>query len=198
MSDTEYLITFAGLITVGTVISLLVARVRDHAFAAQTRDQETSTLYALAQDLAIATDTDSIILAVSKHIEEIFQWKTVFLLPEGEILRVHTASLGLILDADEMAVATWAYRYRSVAGYGTDTLPGSRLRYIPIQSSRGVLGVLGVKPVEPGGVITPEQARILLAFANQTALALERVNLARKVAESPAKDGYRQRGTELP
>jgi two-component system sensor histidine kinase KdpD len=185
VSDTEYIITFAGLITVGTVVSLLVARVREHAFAAQTRDQETSTLYALAQDLAIAMDIDSIILAVSKHIDEIFQWKTVFLLPEGEILRMHTASLGLILDADEMAVATWAFRHREIAGYGTDTLPGSRIHYVPIQSSRGALGVLGIKPAEPTGVITPEQARILLAFANQAAIALERVNLAKTVAESP-------------
>jgi len=185
VSDTEYIITFAGLITVGTVISLLVARVRDHAIAAQSRDQETSTLYALAQDLATAMDIDSIILAVSRHIDEIFQWKSAFLLPEGETLEMHTASLGLILDADEMAVATWAYRHRAIAGFDTDTLPGSRLHYIPIQSSRGILGVLGVKPADPAGVITPEQARILLAFANQTALALERVNLARTVAETP-------------
>jgi K+-sensing histidine kinase KdpD len=39
---------------------------------------------------------------------------------------------------------------------------------------------MGVKPAEVDGIITPEQARILTAFANQTALAIERVNLARK------------------
>ena len=181
--DSEYVITFAGLITVGTVISLLVARVREHALAAQTRENETGTLYALAKDLATAIDIDSIVLAVSRHIDEIFQWKSVFFLPHGDKLVMHTASLGLVLDADEMAVATWAYRHRAVAGYDTDTLPGSRLRYIPIQSSRGVLGVMGVKPADSTGVITPEQARILLAFANQTALALERLELARTVAE---------------
>jgi len=185
VSDTEYAITFAVLITVGTVISLLVARAREHALAAQTRENETGTLYDLAQDLATAMDIDSIIHAVSTHIDEIFQWKSVFLLPEGETLKVHTSSLGLILDADEIAVATWAYRHSAIAGYDTNTLPGSRLRYTPIQSSRGVLGVLGVKPPDPAGVITPEQARILVAFANQTALALERVNLARTVAETP-------------
>ena len=54
-----------------------------------------------------------------------------------------------------------------------------------IQGARGILGVMGVKPAEPAGVITPEQERILLAFANQTALALERVNLARTVTENP-------------
>lgn len=185
VSDTEYLITFAGFIAVGTLISLLVARVRDHAIAVETRDNETSALYALSQDLATAMDTGSITSAVSEHINEIFQWKSAFLLPDGDTLVIRTASLGLILDADEIAVATWAYKHRSIAGYDTDTLPGSRLRYIPIQSSRGILGIMGVKPAEPTGVITPEQERILLAFANQTALALERVNLACTVAESP-------------
>ncbi|MDD1658763.1 MAG: sensor histidine kinase KdpD [Methanomicrobiales archaeon] len=178
VSDTEYLITLTGLIIVGTLISLLVARVREHAIAVETRDNETSTLYALSQDLATAMDTGSITSAVSEHINEIFQWKSAFLLPDGDTLLLRTASLGLILDADEMAVATWTYKHRSIAGYDTDTLPGSRLRYIPIQSSRGILGVMGVKPAEPTGIITPEQERILLAFANQTALALERVNLA--------------------
>jgi two-component system sensor histidine kinase KdpD len=185
VSDTEYLITFAGFIAVGTLISLLVARVRDHAIAVETRDNETSALYALSQDLATAMDIDSITSAVSEHISGIFQWKSAFLLPEGDALLLRTASLGLFLDADEMAVATWAYKHRSIAGYDTDTLPGSRLRYIPIQSSREILGVMGVKPAEPTGVITPEQERILLAFANQAALALERVNLARTVAENP-------------
>jgi K+-sensing histidine kinase KdpD len=32
---------------------------------------------------------------------------------------------------------------------------------------------------EPDGIITHEQDRILMAFANQTALALERFNLMR-------------------
>jgi two-component system sensor histidine kinase KdpD len=184
VSDTEYLITLTGLIIVGTLISLLVARVREHAIAVETRDNATSTLYALSQDLATAMDIDAITSAVSEHISGIFQWKSAFLLPDGDSLSIRTASLGLILDADEMAVAIWTYKHRSIAGYDTDTLPGSRLRYIPIQSSRGILGVMGVKPAEPTGVITPEQERILLAFANQTALALERVNLARTVAEN--------------
>jgi hypothetical protein len=34
-----------------------------------------------------------------------------------------------------------------------------------------------VKPSEPEGVITHEQARVIAAFANQAALALERVML---------------------
>jgi two-component system sensor histidine kinase KdpD len=180
VSDIEYLITFAGLIGVGALISLLVARVREHALAAQSRENETSTLYALSQELASAVDTGSIISIVGKHIDEIFKWQCAFLLPEADQLVERGGSIGLTLDADEHAVAFWAFRHGTVAGYDTDTLHDSRLRFIPLQTSRGTLGIMGVKPLEPNGVITPEQTRILTAFANQAALAFERVSLAQK------------------
>jgi len=179
VSDTEYLITFAGMIIVGALISLLVARAHEHAYAAQIREKETGTLYALSQDLAVSMDVNSIITAVAKHISGIFQWESVFLLPEGNELVMRHASGGLRLDADDFAVATWAFQHGNIAGYDTDTLHGSRLRYIPLRSTQRVLGIMGVKPAEPDGVITHEQDRILMAFANQTALALERVNLMR-------------------
>jgi two-component system, OmpR family, sensor histidine kinase KdpD len=180
VSDTEYLITFAGMIITGGMISLLVTRSREHAEAVQIREKETATLYALSQDLTVAGDTDSIIRAAARHVQDIFHWDVTFLLPDGDHLVEHSTSSGLILDADEMAVAMWAFRHGAVAGYDTDTLHSSRLRYIPLQSSRGVLGIMGVKPAEPDGVMTYEQAFILTAFANLTAQALERVNLTKK------------------
>ena len=107
-------------------------------------------------------------------------------LPVGECLFparanqvIRHASGDLLLDADDIAVATWAFQHGAIAGYDTDTLHGSRLRYIPLLGAQGVLGIMGIKPGEPEGVITHEQDRILTAFANQTALALERVNRVR-------------------
>jgi len=177
VTDTEYLITFAGMIMVGALTSFLVARAKDYADAAAIREKETGTLYALSQDLAVAVTTDAIIKAVRNNIHEIFEWDSVFLLPKQNSLVVHSASPGLVTDDDDVAVATWAYQHGAVAGYDTDTLHGSRLRFIPLQGTQGVVGIMGVRPSEPNGVITPEQSRILTAFANQAAVALERVNL---------------------
>jgi len=100
---------------------------------------------------------------------------------------MHSAMPDLTLDADELAVATWAYRHGAIAGYDTDTLHGSRLRYIPLRTSQGVLGILGVKPTEPDGIITHEQERILTAFANQAAIAVERVNLSIRMKNKTTK-----------
>jgi two-component system, OmpR family, sensor histidine kinase KdpD len=176
IADTEYVISLIGLLVVAGVISFLVAKVRDHAFAAQMREEETNTLYGLSQDLTVAKNIDSIVQAVTKHIGGIFGWESVYLFPDGEQLEVHQGSPGLLLDADEIAVATWAYSHDAIAGYGTDTLHSSRIRYIPLRSTHGILGILGVRPAEQGGAIDPEQARILMAFANQMALAIERAN----------------------
>jgi two-component system sensor histidine kinase KdpD len=177
LTDTEYIITFAGMIMVGSLTSFLVARAKDYADAASIREKETGTLYALSQDLAVAVTTDAIIKAVRNNIHEIFEWDSVFLLPKQNSLVVHSASPGLVTDDDDVAVATWAFQHGAVAGYDTDTLHGSRLRFIPLQGTQGVVGIMGVRPTEPNGVITPEQSRILTAFANQAAVALERVNL---------------------
>jgi len=176
VSDTEYLITFAGMIVVGTLISLLVAQTRRHADAAQIREKETGTLYALSQDLAVATDAGAIVAAISRNIREIFGWESALFLPGEKGLEVREKSPGLAIDADDLAVATWAFQHGAVAGYETDTLHGSKMRYIPVMSSRGVLGILAVKPAAASGGISYEQTRLLSAFATQAALALERVN----------------------
>jgi two-component system sensor histidine kinase KdpD len=179
LSDTQYLVTFLGMIIVGTVISMLVTRAKRHGDAAQVREKETSTLYALSQDLAVAMDAAAIMRAVGQHIREIFQWESVFFIPENGLLVVQAKTPEIAMDVDDIAVATWAFQHGTIAGYDTDTLHGSKLRYIPLRGTKGVLGILAVQPIEPTGVITYEQSRILTAFANQAALALERVNLAK-------------------
>jgi two-component system sensor histidine kinase KdpD len=82
------------------------------------------------------------------------------------------------VDASELAVGRWAYDHTQMAGLGTATLPGAKALYLPLTASRGTLGVLGARPADPHALETPEQLHQLETFANQTALALERAQLA--------------------
>ena len=52
--DTEYLITFAALFTVGVVISTLVAKASERAETIREREVQTASLYYLSRDLAAA------------------------------------------------------------------------------------------------------------------------------------------------
>jgi len=181
ISGTGDLTTFFGTIIIGILISVIVARMRKNSESALMREKETGIIFALSEDLAATVDTNAILSVVAKHINDTLTWESTFLLPEGERVVEHPVGPRLILDEDEKAIAQWVHKHSEIAGYDTDTLHGSRLRFVPLKSHQRVLGVMAVRPTKPKGVITPEQSRILDAFANQAALALERVSLVKKM-----------------
>ncbi len=58
-------------------------------------------------------------------------------------------------------------------------LPGAKWLFQPLRTGRGPLGVVGIIRDEPGPLLSPDQQRLMDALADQAALAIERVNLAR-------------------
>jgi two-component system, OmpR family, sensor histidine kinase KdpD len=62
------------------------------------------------------------------------------------------------------------------AGFGTDTLPGSRVYYAPLPAPMRTRGVLAVEPEMARLLLIPEQRRLLETFAALIAIALERVH----------------------
>ena len=185
VSDTQYIITFIALFFVGVVISQLTARAREQAEAAHQRETETAELYALSRDLAITRQLDGILQVLIRHVERTFGRNTVILLPENDHLIVRLASTDLKLDENEIAVADWVYRHGDPAGRHTNTLPAALFRYLPLEAPRGVVGVLGVQGPEPAGPdLTPQQRRLMEAFASQAALAVERVQFAEQARQA--------------
>jgi two-component system sensor histidine kinase KdpD len=82
------------------------------------------------------------------------------------------------MTENDLAVAAWAYEHEQAAGYGTDTLAASPARYLPLHTARGVLGVIGISPTNPGNYMTLEQRHLFETFADMAALAIERAMLA--------------------
>jgi len=179
ISDTQYVLTFFGLLIVGLVISGLTARVREQVDVAQQRTAQTLAMYELSRDLAATAALDQIVQTVIRHVEQTFARRTVIFLPAGERLQLTAGSAALALDENERAVADWVFQHGEPAGRNTNTLSAANLHYLPLKTPRRVVGVLGVAAAasrEP--VLTPEQRRLLEAFANQAALAIERAQLA--------------------
>lgn len=185
VADTEYLLTFAGLLVVGIVISTLVSQVRERTRTAQQRDEQTATLYALSRALAAAGNVEAIVQAVVQQVNQIFGREAVLFLPSGKgELDIYPSTTPVRLDQAERDVAEWVFRHSRPAGHGTDTMPGVDLRYVPLLTSRGVIGVLGVQPDQPEALLSPEQTRLLNAFSSQAALAVERATLAEQAQQA--------------
>jgi two-component system sensor histidine kinase KdpD len=175
VSDTQYLITFAVMLTTGLVISTLTARLRLQAEAASEREARTAALYAMSRDLAAASDESGILQAAARHIKEVFLSQVLLLLPdaEGRVVERAGETVTYLLDDRESAVAQWVFDHGRMAGKTTATLPAARGLYLPLRTSRGTVGVLGVHPADPRLLITPDRLHLLEAFANQIALAVE-------------------------
>jgi two-component system, OmpR family, sensor histidine kinase KdpD len=184
VSDTQYLITFIGLFLVSLVISTLTARTREQAESAIQREAHTSALYTLGRDLTAATDLHQVAEIIISHISQVFGRDVAVFLPENGKLKIFAATAGYFPDANEMAVATWAFDHDQPAGLGTDTLPAVSLRCQPLKTARGQIGVLGIHTKENGKFLTPEQRQTFNAFAHQAALAVERASLAEQARQA--------------
>ena len=84
------------------------------------------------------------------HISQAFDRDAAIFLPEDKQLRVVASSPDYQPDENERAVAVWAFEHGEPAGRGTDTLPAASMRCQPLKTSKGMVGVLGIRPKEAG------------------------------------------------
>ncbi|ASV99996.1 DUF4118 domain-containing protein [Paraburkholderia aromaticivorans] len=181
VSDTQYLLTFFGMLLTSLVISHLTSSLRREASVARRREQRTGAMYAMARELAAALTTEQIIGIGSRHVSEVFGARVAILLPDSadqvkQKIEDPDAAItleGEMLDSD---VGQWVYDQQKPAGHGTDTLPAAAALYLPLKAPMRTRGVLAVVMRNEGELDVPEQQRMLDAFAAQIALALERVH----------------------
>jgi two-component system sensor histidine kinase KdpD len=179
VNDTQYLLTFVVMLLTGIVISTLAARVQFQAISARRRERRTAALYAISRELAASPSRDQIARIAQQHVMAAADVRAIVLLPDKErkLLSATTDADGYALNAHEEAVARWVFEHGQIAGRGTATLPGSEGVYLPLSTSRGTVGVLGVVPADATRAVDLEQIHLFEALAGLIALALERAEL---------------------
>ncbi|SEI77776.1 DUF4118 domain-containing protein [Paraburkholderia diazotrophica] len=181
VSDTQYLLTFFGMLLTSLVIGHLTSTLRREASVARRREQRTSAMYAMARELAAALTTEQIVGIGSRHVSEVFRARVAVLLPDSADQvkqKVDDPDVSIMLDAAslDVDVGQWVYDQQKPAGHGTDTLPAAKALYLPLRAPMRTRGVLAVATQDARELDVPEQQRMLDAFAAQIALALERVH----------------------
>ncbi|WP_429304691.1 DUF4118 domain-containing protein [Paraburkholderia sp. GAS199] len=181
VSDTQYLLTFFGMLLTSLVISHLTSSLRREASVARRREQRTGAMYAMARELAAALTTEQIVGIGSRHVSEVFGARVAILLPDSADQvkqKIEDPDAAVTLDGEllDSDVGQWVYDQQKAAGRGTDTLPAAAALYLPLKAPMRTRGVLAVLMRDRRELDVPEQQRMLDAFAAQIALALERVH----------------------
>lgn len=184
VSDTQYLLTFIALLTIGLVVSTLTARVREQAEAAIEGERRATALYSLGRDLTSARGLPQVADTIIGHISEVFGRQVAIFLPKDGQVTTFAHSPDYLPDENELGVANWVFQHNQPAGRGTDTLPAAPVRCHPLKTARGLVGVLGVRPPDAGSALSLEQRQSLLAFADQAALSIERAVLAEQARQA--------------
>jgi two-component system, OmpR family, sensor histidine kinase KdpD len=194
IADPENVVALFFFAIVAVIASNLAARVRGQALSARLRARQTDDLYQFSRKLAVAVTLDDLLWATAHQIALMLKVRVVLLLPpppredgreDGRDDSHATIAVRAgfppedMLDEADLAAAKWSWEKNHIAGRGSDTLPGGKWLFQPLRTGRGPLGVVGIIRDEPGPLLAPDQQRLLDALADQAALAIERVNLAR-------------------
>ena len=194
ISDAQYFVTFAVMLTIALVIASLMANIRQQTRVAGARERRTALLYAMSRELAATSRTSHSRAKVAvTHVTEVFQCRATILIPDanGKLqYPVDTPLEGSFRHAD-LAVAQWVADHGHRAGLGSDTLAAAPGLYLPLGDERQKLGVLAVLAQNPRRVLLPEQRHLLETFAGQIGLAVERARLA-ELAEATSLHAERE------
>lgn len=184
VNDTQYIVTFLGLLIVGLIISNSAALLRDQVAVLRNKEKSTRALFSLSQELTGATSLEQVLEVALNDISVILSHKCAILLPEGNTLVRKLSSEGFDFDENDMALAEWVFKNGQPAGKGTDTLPSAASVFVPLNTRPGIVGVIGIDNRANPNQLTNEQRMILDGLANLLAQAIERVNLVQAATES--------------
>jgi two-component system sensor histidine kinase KdpD len=176
VNDVQYLLTFFIMLAVGLITGQLTAGLRFQARVASHRQERAESLYEFARDLSGAVQVAQVVAISGESIERTFRAQAALLLPDADSqLTAMTLRDRGALEVD-LGIAQWAFDKGQPAGFGTDTLPGSEVLYIPLRAPLDARGVLAIKAQNRRLLRIPEQRRLLDTFAALIAIALERVH----------------------
>jgi two-component system, OmpR family, sensor histidine kinase KdpD len=152
----------------------LTSRIRSQARQARQNADRSMALYTFAREVAAAVNMDDVLRAAVTEVGRVFNAQVAILLAErGELGAMCHPYSTLQMDDKEMSVARWSFDNGKPAGRFTDTLPLAAAQYVPLQSSYGIVGVMGIRALQQER-LSFDQAALLETFTNQLALVIER------------------------
>ena len=177
ISDFQYIFTFIGFLIVGLVISAFASKTRQQAIEAQEKETQVAMLYRLSKDLAAFDSLEEALRTIRMNVGQIFDCHIAVFLPVGPGIELSSFDADFPIEEHERAIAAWAFKNEKDAGWGTDILPAAKAYYLPLKTSQGAFGVLGVYFKKGKEGLDSRENSLLSALASQAAVAIQRIKL---------------------
>lgn len=182
VADRENLVALVFFAIAAVIAGQLAGRLRAQVLTARAETRTTDSLYRFARKLNAAADPDDLLWAVAHQIALMLRARVVVLMEQDKrLVPVAGYPPEDVLDATDLAAATWSFQHAIPAGRGADTLPGGRWLFLPMRTARGMIGVAGIDRGEAADKLAPDAVRLLDALTDQAALAIERLRLAEEL-----------------
>ncbi|MES2228783.1 MAG: two-component system sensor histidine kinase KdpD [Pseudomonadota bacterium] len=176
VSDAQYLLTFSVMLVVALVIGQLTAGLKFQARVATLREERVGALYEMSRDLSGALMAEQIAEIAARFLQSEFEARAGLMVADLQDRVTQPLPLPTLPAGIDAGVAQWAFDHAEPAGYGTGTLPGSPVLYLPLKAPMRLRGVLAIEPKNPARLAGPEQRRLLDTCASLLAISLERIH----------------------
>jgi len=187
MHDQRDVITLLLLLVSAIFTGRIGAQIRGQVQALRKTAGRTANLNEFSRRLAGAMGRDEVVRAIVEHVHATLQCGCILVIDEPAPRIVPAARRGISPDfqfaANVHAAAEWSWQQAQASGYATSTLPSSDFYFVPLCLPRRVVGLIGLHMRDRGRELSAGQKRLLDAIADQGAVALERVRLARELED---------------
>lgn len=178
----SYPVTFLIMLSSSIIASSLASRVKEQARMAAEKSYYTELLLGSSQKLqTIRTEWDCLRLT-AEQLSRMFDRPVIYALNDADKeldFRIEPADEHTLLEklsTEEIGVAKWVQKNNKHAGATTNTLPDSKLLFLSVRGTRGVMGIVGV-PI--AGYVVPDafEKNLMVALLGECGLSQERIRL---------------------
>jgi two-component system sensor histidine kinase KdpD len=176
-------VTLVLLLAVGFFASLQTSNLQAQTRFFRRKERNTSALYAMSRELVNARLSQDLLSIIKRRLEQALDGTAMIFFPDNHGDMESAVESPIRAGVKEEVVVRWVYQHQQSAGLGTTTMPSARGYFVPLSSSTGTFGVLGLIPTQSSHVLSPEEKDMIDTFGALAASALERVTVS-AVAET--------------
>jgi two-component system, OmpR family, sensor histidine kinase KdpD len=184
IATTEGVIDFGFFVLIALIVSVLAARVRRYAVAADARALTAETLYAFTHHLAAASTVQAVVSGGAEQMSALLGVPVALVLAEGDCPVVNAACPAHVapdIDCLRTAMGWWALRPEETDDQGFII---GQWRFRTLRGAGDALGLVAIRLQRESEAARAAADGLLRALAYQTGLAIDRSMLRDRVEQS--------------